>query len=195
MKKTEEQRLKHNAYMREYLRKKKGVEVSANPGRPANTPEMLWSKVDIRQPDECWPWVGYVTESGYGRTWINDVGYYAHRVIYNLAHPGEIELHAPRDKKARGFLMHLCDNRICCNPAHLRVADIKTNNEDCLQKGRRVMPKGENHHRAVFTNDEIQQVLEMRELGQTSKQIAMAMNKKRATIDSLLRRNRLRQGT
>ena len=194
MEKTEEQRLKHNAYMREYLRKKKGVEVLANPGRPANTPEMLWSKVDIREPNECWPWKGYVTESGYGRTWINDVGYYAHRVIYNLAHPGEIELKAPKDKKAFGFLMHTCDNRICCNPAHLRVADIKTNNEDCAKKGRRILPTGEDHHRAVFTNEEIKPAIELRKLGKTARQIGEMMNKKRATIQSLFHRHKVRVG-
>ena len=165
-----------------------------NAGRPANTPEVLWSKVDVREPDECWPWKGYLTKSGYGRTWINDVAYYAHRVIYNLAKPGEIELRAPANKKAHGFLMHTCDNRICCNPAHLRVADIKTNNEDCVRKGRRILPRGEDHHRSVFTNDEIRQVLEMRQLKHSARQIAMNLNKKRATIESLLRRTRLREG-
>lgn len=194
MKKTEEQRLKYNAYMREYLRKKKGTIDYLNPGRPANTPEVLWSKVDVRSENECWTWKGMATKSGYGRTWINDVGYYAHRVIYNLAYPGEITLKAPTNRRAMGFLMHTCDNRICCNPAHLRVADIKTNNEDCVKKGRKKLPIGENHHKSVFTNDEIQQVLEMRKSGQTARQIAMTMNKKRPTIDSLLRRNRLRQG-
>ena len=165
-----------------------------NAGRPANTPEVLWSKVDIRKEHECWPWKGTKEKSGYGRTWINDVGYYAHRVIFNLANPGQIELKAPANKRARGFLMHLCDNRICCNPAHLRVADIKTNNQDCVKKGRRKLPMGENHHKSVFTNDEIQQVLDMRKSGKSARQIAETMNKKRATIESLLRRNRLREG-
>lgn len=194
MDKTDEQRLKRSAYIREWRRKKKPSMEYAAPGRPANTPDVLWSKVDIREPDECWPWLGTKEKSGYGRTWINDSGYYAHRVIYNLAYPGEIELRAPRDRKAHGFLMHTCDNRICCNPAHLRVADIKTNNEDCVRKGRRVLPKGEDHHRSVFTNDEIRQVLEMWKLGLTARQIGMNLNKKRATIQSLLRRIRLREG-
>lgn len=165
-----------------------------NAGRPANTPEVLWSKVDVRGEHECWPWKGCKEKSGYGRTWINDVGYYAHRVIFDLANPGQIELRAPANKRAMGFLMHTCDNRICCNPAHLRVASIKANNLDCLQKGRKKLPMGENHHRSVFSNDEIRQVLEMRKSGQTARQIAMNMNKKRATIESLLRRNRLREG-
>ena len=59
-------------------------------GRPENTPDVLWSKVDVRTSEECWPWMGFVSESGYGRTWINDKGYYAHRVIFNLANPGQI---------------------------------------------------------------------------------------------------------
>ncbi len=164
-------------------------------GRPQNTPEVLWSKVDVKGEQECWAWKGYVSASGYGRTWINDVAYYAHRVIFDLAHPNQIELRAPANKKAHGFLMHTCDNRICCNPAHLRVASIKENNLDALQKKRKKFEIGENHHRSVFTNDEIQQVLEMRESGQTARQIAMTVNKKRATIESLLRRNRLRRGT
>lgn len=164
-----------------------------NAGRPANTPEVLWSKVDVRGEQECWPWKGTQTKSGYGRTWINDVGYYAHRVIFSLANPGQIELRAPANKRARGFLMHLCDNRICCNPAHLRVADIKTNNEDCVKKGRRKLPMGENHHRSVFSDVEIQQTLEMRQSGHSARQIAMKLNKKRATIESLLRRHRLRE--
>ena len=161
-----------------------------NPGKPANTPEVLWSKVDKRGPDECWPWKGTIEKSGYGRTWINDKGYYAHRVIFNLANPGLIELASPTNRKAKGFLMHLCDNRCCCNPAHLRVATIKENNQDCEAKGRRTLPKGEDHFRSVFTNDEIKKILEMRQTGSTATQIAQAMNKNRSTIKSLLWRNR-----
>lgn len=176
-------------YMRQYRLQKAGG-VIANPGRPANTPEVLWNKVDKREANECWPWKGTITKSGYGRTWINDIGYYAHRVIFNLANPGQIELKAPTNKKAHGFLMHTCDNRLCCNPGHLRVATLKENNHDCDNKGRRIMPKGEDHARSVFTNEEIAQVLEMRKNGQTAKQIAHTMNKNRSTVKSLLWRNR-----
>lgn len=188
--KTEEQRLKYNAYMRDWLRKKRGTKEGATPGRPANTPDVLWSKVDKRGPDECWPWKGTLTKSGYGRTWINDKGYYAHRVIFDLANPGQIELASPTNKKAKGFLMHSCDNRACCNPAHLQVATIKENNKDCEKKGRRNLPKGEKHFRAVFTNQEIEKILEMRLSGSTATEISIAMNKNRSTVKSLLWRNR-----
>lgn len=182
----------NNAYMREYRRRKAAEQgrIIGTGGRPANTPEILWSKVDNRKPDECWPWLGVKEKSGYGRTWINDVGYYAHRVIFDLANPNQITLKAPTNKKAKGFLMHTCDNRICCNPAHLKVADIAENNKDCRDKGRRQMPKGENHHRSVFTDQEIARVLQMRSEGQSAKQIAQAMQKKHATIKSLLYRHK-----
>ena len=190
MKKTEEQRLKYNAYMKEWLRKKRGTKEGATPGRPQNTPDELWKKVNKRGENECWEWMGYVSESGYGRTQINDKPYYAHRVIFNLVNPGVIELNSPRNKKGVGFLMHFCDNRLCCNPTHLKVATLQENNKDCLGKGRRVLPKGEDHHRSVFTNEEIKQILEMRQLGKTAKHIAQAMNKKHSTVKSLLYRNR-----
>jgi len=180
-------------HRKEYLAKKARIAagtVGLKPGRPQNTEEVLWSKVDKRGPDECWPWKGTLHDDGYGRTWINDRGYYAHRVIFNLANPGQIELASPTNRKAKGFLMHLCDNRVCCNPAHLQVATIKENNNDCQEKGRRNLPKGENHHRAVFTNDEIEKILKLRQSGSTATQIAIAMNKNRSTIKSLLYRNR-----
>ena len=180
-------------HRKEYLAKKARIAagtVGAKPGRAENTPEQLWSKVDKKEPDQCWPWKGTITKSGYGRTWINDKGHYAHRVIFNLANPGQIELKAPTNRKATGFLMHLCDNRICCNPAHLRVADLRENNKDALEKGRVKHKKGEEHHRSVFTNEEIEKVLQLRKEGKTATQIATAMNKNRSTIKSLLWRNR-----
>jgi hypothetical protein len=180
-------------HRKEYLAKKARIAlgaVGAKPGRTENTPEVLWNKVDKRNAEECWPWKGTITKTGYGRTWINDKGYYAHRVIFDLANPKQIDLASPTNKKAKGFLMHLCDNRICCNPAHLQIATIKENNKDCQEKGRRNLPKGEDHFRSVFTNNEIEKILKMRQSGNTATQIAIAMNKNRSTVKSLLYRNR-----
>jgi len=157
-------------------------------GRPQNTPEVLWSKVDVRNPDECWPWIGFVTQCGYGRTWIADKAYYAHRVIFNLANPNMIELRSPTNKKAQGFLMHLCDNRVCCNPSHLRVANLHENNLDMHEKGRVKHKTGGDHHRSVFTNAQIDEIMSLRNNGMTMRQIAEKMNAKTATVKSLIRR-------
>jgi len=157
-------------------------------GRPQNTPEILWKKVDVKKPDECWPWIAFITKCGYGRTWIDGKAYYAHRVIFNLANPGMIELRSPTNKKARGFLMHLCDNRICCNPAHLRVANLRENNLDMHEKGRVKHKTGGEHHRSVFTNAQIDEIMSLRNNGMTIRQIAEKMNAKTATVKSLIRR-------
>jgi hypothetical protein len=158
------------------------------PGRPQNTPKVLWSKVNVKKPNECWPWIGFITKNGYGRTWIGDIGYYAHRVIFNLANPGMIELRAPTNKKAKGFLMHLCDNRICCNPAHLRVANLHENNLDMHQKGRVKHKTGGDHHRSVFTNLQIDEIMALRNNGMTMSLIAEKMKANKSTVKSLLRR-------
>jgi len=156
-------------------------------GKPQNTPEVLWSKVDVKSKNECWPWKGSI-ENGYGRTWINDKGYYAHRVIFNLANPNMIELKAPTNKKAKGFLMHLCDNRICCNPNHLQVATLRENNLDMHQKGRVKHKIGGDHHRSVFTNQQIEEIMDLRQNGLTMSMIAKKINANKSTVKSLIRR-------
>lgn len=37
-------------------------------------------------------------------------------------------------------VMHLCDNRACINPAHLKGGTLSDNNKDRQQKGRTVVP-------------------------------------------------------
>ena len=160
-------------------------------GRPANTANVLWSKVDKCGEDECWNWLGVINTGGYGRTEIKGKSYYAHRVIYDLAHPNTITLAAPKNKVGMGFLMHTCDNPKCCNPKHLIVADQKANMQDRKQKGRYVMPTGEKHQRSVFTDVEIAEILRLHNVDKlTGKELAMKFNKKISTVKSLIYRNK-----
>lgn len=74
----------------------------------------FWSRIDRRGPDECWEWIGAVTDNGYGRfsPRINGVMHrqMAHRVSYE-ALVGAIP---------EGLVLdHLCRNRRCVNPTHL----------------------------------------------------------------------------
>lgn len=181
-------------HSKEYLARKARIAagtVGTEPGRPRNTPERLWEQVNKRGPDECWEWTGYVGENGYGRTQINGRAYYAHRVIFNLANPGVIDISAPIKRTGTGFLMHSCDNRLCCNPSHLKPATIKENNNDCQKKGRRNLPTGENHHRAVFSNKEIEEIFDLVKQGFSTRLIAEKLNKNRDAIKSLLYRNKV----
>src|SRR4051812_21582861 len=71
----------------------------------------FWSRVDVSAgPDGCWPWVRG-RSNGYGSLLFAGVVTYSHRVACTLAHGEPPEgMHA----------LHSCDNRICCNPKHLR---------------------------------------------------------------------------
>ena len=165
--------------------------VIMNAGRPANTPEVLWSKVDKKGLDECWEWKGTKNTGGYGRTQINGMSYYAHRVIFNLANPNTITLAGPKNRKAFGFLMHTCDNPPCCNPKHLIVADQKANMKDRKEKNRANLRIGTNHQRAVFTKEEETEILRLRkEFGYTIKELSTKFGKNLSTMKTMIRRNK-----
>jgi hypothetical protein len=56
--------------------------------------------------------------------------------------------------------MHICDNRLCVNPAHLKLGTQADNVRDMDKKGRRrsnpVM--GPAHHNARFTEDDVKHI-------------------------------------
>lgn len=78
----------------------------------------FWSKVLKAGPDECWPWSGKPNNLGYGQARAAGITESAHRfaVIFDGRQ-------IPDDM----VVDHICRNRICCNPKHLRVVDQATN--------------------------------------------------------------------
>jgi hypothetical protein len=100
-----------------------------------NTPidVRLWSRVDLRGPDECWPWQGSRDGGGYGilRVGAGKSKAKAHRLSYELAYgpiPDGLEIdhvcHS-RDQECRGGLT--CPHRQCVNPAHLEAVSHREN--------------------------------------------------------------------
>lgn len=77
-----------------------------------HTPESFWRLIAIGSPDECWEWQGRRTPSGYGQVSWNNRHRVAHRIAYMLV-KGEI----PDGLE----VMHLCNNKPCCNPSHLQI--------------------------------------------------------------------------
>ena len=82
--------------------------------------------VEVRSPNQCWPWLGAVSGSGYGH--ISDGSgtvVSAHRVAYMLHY-----FHDPGD----GDVTHDCDNKRCVNPYHLRLGDQSSNGREFVDR-------------------------------------------------------------
>ena len=127
-----------------------------------NTPDSFWSRVTRGSDTDCWEWQGSKTSTGYGNLSWHGLPVQAHRVAYYLANGGitiqtgfRLEGKAKRYKR---FVLHRCDNRLCCNPAHLFLGSMRANLLDAYKKQRKVQPKS-GHANAKLTPA---QVLEIR---------------------------------
>ncbi len=95
--------------------------------------ERFWNYIDKSAgPDACWPWTAGCCSRGYGQFMKKTpAGGYrailAHRLAYQLT-KGEIP--------AGMELLHKCDCRPCCNPAHLKTGTHYENMLDAATKGR-----------------------------------------------------------
>lgn len=124
-----------------------------SPGPPKYTPERLWAKVQKGKEDECWLWLGYRNQQGYGRVWLGNKGHYAHRVIYALAYPGIISIRGPSSDT---FLRHSCDNPGCCNPLHLLIGTHAENMQDKVDRCRQARwKKTEEAPNAKLLDDDV----------------------------------------
>lgn len=120
----------------------------------------FWVKIDASAgPNKCWPWTGYLDKDGYGKFCTVVAGMTRtvrpHRHAYEQQH-GTI----PEGR----VLMHLCDNRACCNPAHLRPGTQKDNIHDCMAKKRfnnnHADVRGELHPKAKLTEEAVRELRE-----------------------------------
>jgi hypothetical protein len=166
----------------------KGKAKAQNAGCKPNDVTSLWAKVDKKSNDECWPWLGQITEKGYGRVRFQGGRYYAHRVIFWLEFPNEINLAAPKvDRDTQGFLLHKCDNPICCNPSHLFVGSQLDNIRDRDSKNRHADFSGEKNPNSKFSKEQVQQMKQEKENGKTAVAIAKEHGVSYSCIKRLLR--------
>ena len=94
----------------------------------------------------CWEWLGAKKE-GYGLYCKTTT----HRMSYTLF-KGEI----PKNS----VVMHICDNRACLNPDHLKLGSIQDNINDKVEKGRtrgRTL-RGENLSFSKLTNENVREI-------------------------------------
>lgn len=141
------------------LRTTGSCEDGARARRPLS--ERLWKYIEKHGPDECWPWIGKSVSHGYGiigKGGRSEGKIRAHRAVWE-------EIHGQIQEGGRGYhgwvVMHTCDNRLCCNPAHLQLATQADNVRDMDEKARRKWKspgRGEMHPRAKYTEEQVRAV-------------------------------------
>ena len=115
-------------------------------------PARFWSHVDIGEAQACWLWTAYVHPIGYG---VYSHATRAHRLAWYLTHgpipPGM-------------WVLHRCDNKRCCNPAHLFLGTRQDNIDDAVRKQR--MCWGERRANAKLTEAQAREIQKLYSSGQ-----------------------------
>ena len=143
--------------------------------------DRLWAHIE--QGDGCWPWRGEKCPMGYGRLVIDPsrhtngkrLKFRAHRCVYESIHgpvPNEL------------IVCHRCNNRLCCNPAHLYVGTHRDNAHDRMVSGR--------DRRAKLTPDQVREVRARLATGHNIKRVARAFKVSHHTIRSIRRKESYR---
>jgi hypothetical protein len=135
------------------------------------------AKVDRSGGTEvCHKWWGSTNENGYGLVRIDGVSRRAHRVAYEITN-GPIP---------EGMLVrHLCDNRLCCNPAHLAIGTIADNNRDRLRDGGSYF-RGNKHWASKLTEADVLYARQLRKNGVPYRDIAQRLGVSYTGIHSAL---------
>lgn len=136
------------------------------------SPDDAWQLVDQSDgPKSCWPWLGTITNLGYGQFKSNGVLWRAHRLIYTIVN-GDI----PPEMVVR----HMCDNRRCCNPSHLEIGTHEDNMRDAKERNRmasgdrsfarrhpEMMRRGGKHPNAKLNESVVLDILQSRSQGES----------------------------
>lgn len=145
--------------------------------RKNNTIEDFWKKVDIKGPDDCWNWLSTKNELGYGFYRFNKKFNKSHRLSYIFTF-GEIP---------EGLCVcHKCDNPSCVNPNHLFLGTMKDNTQDMIKKGRAIIRKGEKHHKAKLTEEQVLEIRCLYKQGISQKDLAFKYNISIPTISQII---------
>lgn len=120
--------------------------------------ERFWRRVAIGNPGECWPWTGHLLSTGYGKAVFRGKRHAASRLAYWFA-KGEPRL----------WVLHTCDNPVCCNPNHLYEGTPQQNIRDMVSRDRQA--RGERHGSSKYSEAQIREVIRLIPSGLNAPQI------------------------
>lgn len=130
----------------------------------------FWTRV--QRTEGCWPWTGKVTVRAplpRGHFSLRGRPYLASRVAWTIAN-GPI----PDGL----WVLHHCDNAVCCNPAHLFLGTRSDNSLDMIAKGRQSRPRR-------LPDDVMRQMLARFVAGESSTKIAEAFGIRQSTFSNI----------
>lgn len=80
--------------------------------------DKIKSKVIMCNESGCWNFQGWDDGKGYKKISVNGIAQYVHRVMFEYYH---------KPLKYKQEVEHICNNRSCCNPSHLKQGTRLTN--------------------------------------------------------------------
>jgi hypothetical protein len=125
--------------------------------------EKFFSKIK-KEDNGCWIYTGFTDKNGYGSfRYDPSHNVRAHRFSfwYHIYKPQGISWEDFDDFIK--CVLHKCDNPPCCNPDHLFPGTNKDNTQDMIQKGRRFNNKGKSHGMCKLTEQEVQEIYNLKE--------------------------------
>lgn len=136
----------------------------------------FWSRVAKAGDNDCWNWTA-AFRNGYGAIKHEGRVHSAHRVAFVLTY----------DEPAAGLIVaHKCDNKACCNPAHLEAVTPAQNNRDAFARGERAEARGEQRPNAVLNEQLVSRAWSLRQSGKSYSEISRELGINHKTIASAL---------
>ena len=110
------------------------------------------------EPDECWKWSRSHYAGGYGQVNLPRSEFPGRRTHQTPVSRVLMHLRAGRELNLKDeFACHTCDNRWCCNPAHLYIGSCSDNNADRAERNPRTCEK---HPLVKLTSAEVTSIRE-----------------------------------
>jgi hypothetical protein len=119
--------------------------------------EDFWPNVAVLDTTMCWPWMRSCNSTGYGTLQWSGKPAVAHRVAAFLSGL-VLSPFAPLNRKKSGFVLHTCDNKLCCNPAHMEVGTYSKNQSDAYNRNLRAAFRGDTHKNAKLTKQQAAEI-------------------------------------
>lgn len=144
--------------------------------------ERFYAKVNkIPTETGCLEWLAGL-RNGYGHFNIRGIYIYAHRYAWEL-------INGPIPDGM--YVCHVCDNRKCCNPAHMFLGTSTDNIRDMNKKGRQSSPphpKGEQNSNSVLTTEDVLAIRSDKFAGWEQREIAKYFGISQASVWRVLHR-------